>query len=196
MSSSEHSAYVRGEGNLRALDFVDAGLSRDCLVNNANHLFDQAHPCIVSLCTQAGSTAYLAPATPVVGEFVRVAAWPFRMIVGPRTRAVYRIRVLRSGGSGTVDWLFLVRPTNAAPFTPTDPAASLADHFHTTSATVATTLAKSISIHADTLSAWSRVPAPDGAHYFEGQFEAWARVTAAGASPCIVSANVRLFQEP
>lgn len=198
MPTSEHSGYVRGEDNLRAKDFVDAGLVRDCLVNNANHLFDEAHPCVVSLCTQAGSTDYLKPPTPVVDEFVLVGRWAFRVIAGPRTRAVYRIRVLRSGGSGSIGWLFTVSPTNAATRTPTDPAATAATHYHSTSATTATTLTKGtgIDISSDRLASWTPIIAPDGARYYEAFFEAWARITAASSIPCIVSANVRLFQEP
>jgi len=198
MPTSEHAGYVRGEDNLRALDFVDAGLVRDCLINNVNHLFDQAHPCIVSMCTQAGSTDYLRPTTPVVDEFVLVARWGFRVIAGPRTRAVYRIRVLRSGGSGAVGWLFNVRPVNRDVRTPVDPAASAATHYHSTSATTPTALTKStgIDVSSDVLASWTPVIAPDGARYYEAYFEAWARIAAVGAVPCIVSANVRLFQEP
>ncbi len=198
MPTSEHAGYVRGEDNLRALDFVDTGLVRDCLVNNVNHLFDESHPCIVSMCTQAGSTDYLKPSAPIVDEFVLVARWGFRAIAGPRTRAVYRIRVLRSGGSGSIGWLFQVRPTTRAEGAPFDPAASAATHYHSTSATTPTALTKGagIDISNDVLSGWSAVTAPDGARYYEATFEAWARITVAGAVPCIVSANVRLFQEP
>lgn len=198
MPTSEHSGYVSGEDNLREKDFVDAGLVRDCLVNNVNHLFDQAHPCVVSLCTQTGSTDYLHPPAPVVDEFVLVARWTFRLIAGPRTRARYRIRVLRSGGSGAIGWLFNVTPSNAATRTPTDPAASAATHYHSTSATTATALTKGagIDISSDRLASWVPVIAPDGARYYEAYFEAWARITAVSSIPCIVSANVRLFQEP
>ena len=198
MPTSEHSGYVRGEDNLRAKDFVDAGLTRDCLINNVNHLFDQAHPCIVSMCTQAGSTDYLKPPTPVVDEFVLVGHWVFRVIAGPRTRAVYRIRVLRSGGSGSIGWLFTVSPTNASARTPADPAASAATHYHSTSATTATTLTKSagIDISSDRFAGATPLIAPDGARYYEAAFQAWARITAASSIPCVVSANVRLFQEP
>ena len=193
MGLSEHQAYIRGEANLRAKDFVDTGLVRDTLVNNANHLFTQAHPTIVNTVTTAGSSDQIKPLAPVVDEYSLVVAWPFRALVGPETRLYYRMRVFRSGGSGNVEWLFRVTPATANSFEPTDPAAAASPHHFTTAATSPTILTKSIDLSAPLLRGWTPSVTPEGVQWLQGNLEAWAKITASGSSPRISSAYARLF---
>lgn len=105
MSTGHRGAYIRGISTLLDADTgVDAAGATDCVINNLGHLYDASHPHIVNLVTAAGLNSALRQDDPSPHYYKPIDRWPFPLWLardGSSAKVVYRIKVYRSGESGS-----------------------------------------------------------------------------------------------
>lgn len=194
MPNSTELGYIRGaDSNLRARDFVSAGLAR-ALVNNLSHEGDEYGRPAARAVTRSGSTKALRlHRTPTAGAWSRVLWAPVRIVQAPAGKAlpvVYRVRGYRSGGSGNIDWYMRLVDVAASE----SATVIVSTVSHTTTGTTPTVMSGSVVVDAARLTSWSayRPSSTDGEGVVRlARFEVWARPAAASATGVIASASVR-----